>query len=92
MTNETVIGCSCANESCYLALHISTDAFGNRRISIVGNGMGLKEPVIIIDPKDVETLVGGLMRVSAHEKNSAEGDDPRRALEGGSGSLADRIG
>ena len=56
MTSEAVvIGCACTNESCYLALSVSTIA-DTKRVAIIGNDAGFKEPVVILDAKGVETL------------------------------------
>ena len=58
--NDTVIGCACANESCYLALRVTASENGDKRISIAGNEMGLKNPVVILDAKGTDTLRAAL--------------------------------
>lgn len=50
-----MIGCACTDESCYLALSITTRD-DTKRVTIVGNMLKLQEPVVILDADGIATL------------------------------------
>ncbi len=64
---KTVIGCACTNESCYLALQVTTIG-DTKRVVIVGNQLNLKEPVVILDAKGIEILRAALQEPSEEMK------------------------